>query len=498
MIPSPVTRVNAGRGLPVQACIGNPTPVLRSWPGSDQTAFVTLRRKITLGCLLLAIVAAAALPYLVPLSGFIPDIEHAISERVHQPVSIGQLRLFVFPLPHVQARAITVGKGGLLEVDSVAIYPAVTTLLSGKRVIREVEVRGVRARADVVGAVRMLGNEAPGKGDTGKPAAEVAVDRITLRDVTLRFPAMALSGLDADIVLPEGIPESAEVQQDGGRLRLTARRQADQTWSLDLDAHDWKLPGTVPLHFDRIESHATVTATGLETKKIAGHLYGGQFSGPLALNWRNGLGLTGQLQLDALDLAPVVALFNRDVGLSGRLSANPRFSAQTRDPAALLEALRLESDFAIEKGVLHKVDLVAATKNPLDRKAAKGGQTQFDELKGHLVMEHRAYEFSDLSIASGLLKAQGEVRIEPDKRLSGLVRAELRGTAALVSIPFDVSGTTADPGIFPTKGAVAGAVAGTVLLPGLGTAVGMKAGELTERLFGKKKPDGRREAPPPR
>jgi hypothetical protein len=33
---------------------------------------------------------------------------------------------------------------------------------------------------------------------------------------------------------------------------------------------------------------------------------------------------------------------------------------------------------------------------------------------------------------------------------------------------------------------LAGAVAGTAILPGLGTAVGIKAGELTEKLFNMK------------
>jgi hypothetical protein len=45
---------------------------------------------------------------------------------------------------------------------------------------------------------------------------------------------------------------------------------------------------------------------------------------------------------------------------------------------------------------------------------------------------------------------------------------------------------------------MAGAVAGTVLMPGIGTAVGMKAGEFTERLFRRKKPDNRRKDPPPK
>jgi hypothetical protein len=114
-------------------------------------------------------------------------------------------------------------------------------------------------------------------------------------------------------------------------------------------------------------------------------------------------------------------------------------------------------------------------------------------LKGHLLLDHRVYEFSDLQIASGLFKAKGEVTVNRDKALSGRVRAELRGTASLVSMPLDVSGTTEDPSVFPTRGALAGALAGTMLMPGIGTAVGMKAGEFTERLFGRKKPERRKE-----
>jgi hypothetical protein len=104
-------------------------------------------------------------------------------------------------------------------------------------------------------------------------------------------------------------------------------------------------------------------------------------------------------------------------------------------------------------------------------------------------MDRGEYAFSELEIASGVLKAQGDITVHVDKKLSGMVRAELRGTGSIVSMPFDVSGTTSDPSLFPTRGAIAGAAVGTVILPGIGTAVGIKAGELTERLFGSKKKD---------
>jgi hypothetical protein len=58
-----------------------------------------------------------------------------------------------------------------------------------------------------------------------------------------------------------------------------------------------------------------------------------------------------------------------------------------------------------------------------------------------------------------------------------------------VSTPLAVSGTVQSPTLFPTKAAMAGAAAGTALLgPGVGTTIGMKAGQMTERLFRKKPP----------
>jgi hypothetical protein len=56
-----------------------------------------------------------------------------------------------------------------------------------------------------------------------------------------------------------------------------------------------------------------------------------------------------------------------------------------------------------------------------------------------------------------------------------------------VSTPLAVSGTVQNPTLFPTKSALAGAAAGTALLgPGVGTSIGMKAAQLTERLFSRK------------
>jgi uncharacterized protein involved in outer membrane biogenesis len=460
----------------------------------------TRRKWFALASLAAIAALVAALPYLLPLSRLIPEIEHTIAQQIHQPVSIGALRLFILPTPHLRASAIRVGRDGLLDVDAITVYPSILTLFSDTKVIREIDLRGARARFELLGTARNLlsAEAAQRKRGNSDEGTRVRIGRVTLRDVTLRFPSFMLSGLSADIRLQDGKPSEIRATQQRDRLQLIARREAGENWNVDILARDWKLPLGPPLEFDRLEGSASVNAAGIETKNLVGSLYGGTFSGPVAVSWKSGWSVTGTLHIDGLDLEPVVALLKREVSMTGKLTAAPSFTSQARAPADLLNALELESDFVVEHGVLYKIDLVAAAKNPLNVNAGKGGKTEFDQLKGHVLLEQGAYDFTELQIASGLFKAEGDVMVSRDETLSGRVRAELRGTASLISMPLNVSGTTSDPSVFPTRGAMAGAVAGTVLMPGIGTAVGMKAGEFTERLFRRKKPDNRRKDPPPK
>src|SRR6185312_6403280 len=100
-----------------------------------------------------------------------------------------------------------------------------------------------------------------------------------------------------------------------------------------------------------------------------------------------------------------------------------------------------------------------------DQQAGKGGKTEFDRLEGHLVLDPSEYRFSDLEVASGLFRATGDVTV-------GRIDAEVKGTASLISMPLHVSGTVQDPSLFLTKSAMAAAVAGSFLMPGIGPAAG--------------------------
>ncbi|PIX04342.1 MAG: AsmA family protein, partial [Gallionellales bacterium CG_4_8_14_3_um_filter_54_18] len=158
-----------------------------------------------------------------------------------------------------------------------------------------------------------------------------------------------------------------------------------------------------------------------------------------------------------------------------------------------MAALRLDMPFSIENGVLRGVDIEQAATR-LSKHGTTGGETRFETLSGHLVLQQRSYHFTQLRISSGSLAVDGAVNISPKKELAGRINARVNVMGASASVPLNVTGTVDDPTLLPTGAAMTGAAVGTVLLgPGLGTAVGVKVGDWVDNLFGaqnkpKKKP----------
>jgi len=204
------------------------------------------------------IAAAAALPYVLPLSSFIPDVERALAQRIHQPVSIRSLRLFLLPLPHLRAGGVTIGQSNLLEIDTVTIHPSAANVFSTVQVIREIELRGVRARPELLGVIHNIAAFAQRNATADNDWSgrmRVRIDNVTLRDVTLRFPSFTINGVNADVRLHENKPTSIRASHERDHLQVNARRQGANVWSIDIAGRDWKLPVGLPVQFERIEGH---------------------------------------------------------------------------------------------------------------------------------------------------------------------------------------------------------------------------------------------------
>jgi hypothetical protein len=98
-------------------------------------------------------------------------------------------------------------------------------------------------------------------------------------------------------------------------------------------------------------------------------------------------------------------------------------------------------------------------------------------LAGTVTTQGKTVHLSNLVATSGMLSANGSVSIAANKALSGRVVVDLSGGTGAMGVPLVVGGTTDDPSVMLTRGAMVGAAIGTLIVPGAGTAAGASAGD---------------------
>jgi len=386
----------------------------------------------------LLLIAALAAPFLVPLSGFIPQLQELASKAIGQPVAIADLRLHLLPTPRAVASGLRVGKKDDVKVGELEIVPDLAALAAGRKSLALVRAENVELKESALSI--------PGR--MPKSDAEpVAVKRIEARQVRLHHSKVRLPEFDLDAGLAEGnMIESLRFETRDGAMRLRAQ--------------------------------GTTKDKQLDMPKIEGDLYGGRLSGTLKADWARLWKLGGTLKLAGVDIARVQQALGRPPRLTGRLDAGATYSAAAKSPDLLANALAVDGPFTVAGGAYQGVDLSKV--GDLTGSKGAGGVTRFDELRGKLRLRGKTVRIHELCAKSSTLVAGGFVAVAPDQKLSGRLDVSIAKTGGFVGVPVALSGTTSDPAFRPTRGYTAGAILGTVLLPGVGTALGGSAGAAVE------------------
>ena len=440
--------------------------------------------KYALIALAALLVIAVALPYFISLDDYIPRIEAAVSARLKEPVSIKSIRFAALPSPHVTVEGITVGKAGDIKVGKAMLTPDLFSLLRTTRVIRSIEIDSLVLTRTAI--ERIPAWSRPDAAKSPQAAPQIWVESIRLDNAVVRFDKADFGPFDAHVRLDgKGEPEDASITTRDGKLKALIRPDKSK-FLIDASAKSWTLPIGPALVFDELIIKGTATLNDAELGEVSAKLYGGTAIGKAAISWRKGLKLDGNLDVSQVELRKVASMLSSGTRVSGRLSAKPVFSAAAVSADRLMDALRLETFFDVQNGALHGVDIQKAATHLITQEAT-GGETRFEQLSGHLVMEHGGYRFTQLRIASGALSADGNVSISAKQELSGRISAQVKAAGTSANVPLNVAGTVDSPLLYPTAGTMAGAAAGTVILgPGFGTSVGAKVGGWAEGLFGKK------------
>jgi uncharacterized protein involved in outer membrane biogenesis len=442
---------------------------------------------IALAVLLVIVVAS---PFLISLQGYIPRVEKELSAKLKEPVSIKSIKFAALPLPHVTVDGITVGTTDDIKLGKVRVTPDLFSLLQATKVIKSIEIDSLSLKQKGIDKIRVLS-----KSDTAKPP-QFRIESIRLNNALVNFGKGSFGPFDARVSLnSKGEPGDASITTRDGKLKAIVT--PDQShYRIDVSAKGWALPVGPAIVFDEFIVKGVATLNHANLSQVSAKLYGGTANGKATVSWQKGLQINGNLDIKHVEMRKIASLLSSKIHISGQLSAKPVLSASAATASQLINALRLETPFNVENGILQGVDIQKAATNPITQ-GVTGGETQFDQLSGYLVMEHRGYRFTQLKIASGVLAVNGNVNISPKKELSGRINAQVKALGASVGVPLNVAGTVDAPLLYPTGGTMAGAAAGTVLLgPGLGTSVGAKVGGWVEGLFDKK--EGEKEVRKPK
>ena len=432
-----------------------------------------------LGTFLLLLAVALALPLFVSLDHYIPRIEKELSARLNEPVTIESIRFKVLSWPHVTIDGIKVGTTDDIKLDSIRLTPDLFSLLQTTKVIKSIEIDAPTLNWKAIGMISALAEPDTAKSPQPPP---VRVDSIRLNDALIVFgttnfgPFDAQAGLDSN-----GDPLEASLSTQDGKLKAFVK-PGQSNYLIDLSAKAWTVPLGPAIAFDELSITGVATRDDAALNQISAKLYGGTVVGKATLSWRQDLRLAGNFDLDQVETQKLANLLSTATHVSGKLSGKATLSGSAPSADHLANALRLEMTFQVQNGVIHGVDILKAA--TLTKQEASSGETRFDRLSGHLVLEHGEYRFSQLEIASGALAVDGNVTISPNKELSGRLDAQVKVLGAGTTVPLNVAGTLGAPLLYPTAATMAGAAVGTAILgPGLGTSVGAKLGGWTEGLF---------------
>ncbi len=425
-----------------------------------------------------------ALPFFISLNDYIPQIEKVVSDKLKEPVRITSIRLASLPLPHLAIDGVTVGKSEDIKLGKVRVVPDLFSLLGSSKVIRSIEIDSLELTQQALDRVAALG-----KADPAKPAQQpppFRVENIRLDNALVKLDKTSFGPFAARVRLNhKGEPEDASIATEDGKLKAVIKPDKS-SYLIEASAKAWKPPIGPAILFDELTIRGVATMNSAEFSDVRAKLYGGTVSGKVAIDWQKGLRLKGNLEVSQVELQQLAPLVSPQTRVSGRLNAKPVFSAAAADAPRLVSGMRLETPFQVQNGVLHGVDIQSAATS-LFKQGTKGGETRFDQLSGHLVMERGAYRFTQLKIASGVLAAEGNVSISPKKELAGRINAQVKALGTSAGVPLTVAGTVDSPMLLPSGASLAGAAVGTVILgPGLGTSVGAKVGGWAQDLFGKK------------
>lgn len=386
------------------------------------------------GTLLLLVAAALLLP-LVPLDRYIGATERALGGTIRQPVHIGALQYQLLPRPQLILDRVTIGPLQHTRIERMVVSAWPWELHAQPLQLDRVIAQDVTLDHEGLAALRAM---------SGKPAAGNAhVGTLKLEGVRATIQDVQLTITNATVrYTPGGGMRSAAITAGNARLDFSP---AAMGWQMALNARSWRPPIGPELEFDELAVQGIVEEGRLKLARITGRTAGGELTGTVQADWRNGIRAEGEFDLAKAQIGRMMPAYTSHFSVSGSLSARGQFVLSAPTVGKLAQRPRINADFTVSSGELANVDLVRALQS-FTPKGVQGGRTRFDSLAGSVDLNGERYRYKQLKLVSGPLTATGDIELAAGNGLAGRISAEVASTTPpAFRATLAVGGTLSNP-----------------------------------------------------
>lgn len=383
---------------------------------------------VSLMMLLLLTFGAAlyVVPMVMPLQEYEQKTEQFLTEKLQQPVHVGQMRARLLPSPQVTFDDFFMGKANQVRAQRVTINLAIFTLFSPKKTIEHIELEGLKVTS---GGFKELG----GWLETVASDAAFPIQKITFKQAVLETETFSINEIEGQFIFnAQGRLSLADFRDSGGKLSVSITPIAGQP-EFKLTVRNAALPFLPNWLFNELHATGVLSANGLSISQLDASIADGFLDGSMNVAWHSGWVVQGRFNAESLDLQK----FNRH--LIGDLKGLVHFKMQHGEFKGLVETAALSGNFVATKGVIQGMDLIEILRTR-GREKAVGGRTNFDELAGSLTYSAHHYEFQQLNLKKGVLNATGQVSLDQNKLL-GRVNASLEIQGEKPTITIEIEGS---------------------------------------------------------
>lgn len=395
------------------------------------------------GLLVLLVLAFVFYPY----DRHRPQIEAAISQLAGQTIRVGEIRAVFTPKPSIVLEGVRGNETSGIEIARIRLVPEVFSLMGSRPVFSAVELESARLQANALATMPKVIAEAMA---SGAPA-------------TLR--SMVFNQLEVDVLGLKIADLQAEIHPDAtGKIGPLAFQSADHSLKLvlqpqaagssgsfvaDFEAYGWNPNAESHFHFDSLQGQAVWDGRSLSIRSLDARIFDGAVLGELLLDVGSQPTIAGDISVKHMNLQRLMGAFGYGTQFQGELAGTLKFSGSAVAWGSVLPSATGRGEIVLQRGTLGGFDLVEAVRR--GKGAVRGGSTRYEQLGARITVSPESIRFSELALASGVLRSGGYLEVARGGKLGGRFDVEMRGTANVIRMPLAADGSLKDPVLQGTR-----------------------------------------------